>query len=380
MEFFHSADVMKLAAPQRYHARRQLWNVCDMVFFELLVVKHPCNSNGMKERMVNMENSEPVEVTLRRLREQTEIQLVELDEREAERQNSEISLQQVKDTNAHLERLIEAERQHHLAEMSTRQAELDQARKESEEKSSSIQELEEILVKAKSEEEALQAQLASTQAALQSQRTASQLDLQSTQQTAAQQATRYEQTIGEYQRIGRNVALQLDEQRRRLVFRVISRLRDRTQLLSHVPAGLQQLVDDSFIFNQKLDGFLLQPSISLHAVPFIPYHIRPGRSGWRGVLLAGVLDVPLVEGYLGVEIVSAKQEIVAQVTIPAIQVASYLPIRLEFAPLAESATGDFELRVFGRNLDAPLRMLEWRHYRLGGLLPTRCKPFLGLIF
>ena len=135
-----------------------------------------------------------------------------------------------------------------------------------------------------------------------------------------------------------------------------------------------------FIFNPKLDGYLLQPGISLHAVPFVPYHLSPGRAGWRGVILAGVLDVPLIEGYLGVEVVSPQQQIVAQVTLPAIQVASYLPIHLEFPALADSVSGEYELRIFGRNLDAPLRLLEWRKYRLGGLLSTRRKPFVGLIF
>jgi hypothetical protein len=98
------------------------------------------------------------------------------------------------------------------------------------------------------------------------------------------------------------------------------------------------------------------------------------------VICAGVLDVPLTEGYLGVEVVSPQQQIVAQVTLPAIQVASYLPIRLEFPALADSASGEYELRVFGRSLDAPLRLLEWRKYRLGGLLSTHRKPFIGLIF
>ena len=94
-------------------------------------------------------------------------------------------------------------------------------------------------------ETTLKTQVTTAQAALQAQKSASQAELQVAQQIRLQQAAQYEQTIGEYQRIGRNVALQLDEQRRRFIYRLVSRLRDRTQLLPHVPAGLQQLVDDS---------------------------------------------------------------------------------------------------------------------------------------
>ena len=57
-----------------------------------------------------------------------------------------------------------------------------------------------------------------------------------------------------------------------------------------------------------------------------------------------------------------------------------LAFSLVIPALAESTSGEYEIRVFGRNLDAPFRLLEWRKYRLGGLLPTRCKPFIGLIF
>ena len=74
---------MHLPASERSIARNQRWNVCDTIFFNLLVVKPPCNSTGMTERMVSMENFEPVEITLRRLRELTETQVVDMDAHEA---------------------------------------------------------------------------------------------------------------------------------------------------------------------------------------------------------------------------------------------------------------------------------------------------------
>lgn len=377
MEFFHSPEVMNLPAPQRYTARRQLWNVCDTVFFELLVVKPPGNSNGMKERMVNMQNTEPVEITLRRMRELTETQLSELDEREAARQAAELSAETERQIARNLNCQLEGEQESRRQEVNQLQVRLEAAEVEQ-------KKLAENLAKAEQDraarESRYQATLTEIQTAQEARYQAVQNELQTTRQSHQQQSAQYEQTVGEYQRIGKNVALQLDEERRRFIHRLVARLRDRTQLLPNIPAGLQQLLDDSFIFNRNLDGYLLQPGTSLHAVPFVPYHLSPGRAGWRGVILAGVLDVPVLEGYLGVEIVSAGQQIVAQATLQAIQFASYLPARLEFPALADSAAGEYELRVFGRGLDAPLRLLEWRKYRLGGLLRTRRKPFIGLIF
>jgi hypothetical protein len=380
VEYFHSEEFMRLSASERSSARNQRWNVCDTIFFNLLVVKPPCNSTGMTERMVSMENFEPVEITLRRLRELTATQVVDMDAHEAARQSAEQTMQAAWTSNEEVITQMKAERKSHQAETSVLQTNLNQSQAQTTRLEEEKQVLEDDLAKSEATEIALRAQLTIAQAALQVQKATAQAEMQAAQQIQQQQAAQYEQTIGEYQRIGRNVALQLDEQRRRFLYRLVSRLRDRTQLLPHVPAGLQQLVDDSFIFNSKLDGYLLQPGISLHAVPFVSYRLSPGRAGWRGVILAGVLDVPLIEGYLGVEVVSPQQQIVAQVTLPAIQVASYLPIRLEFPALADSASGEYELRVFGRSLDAPLRLLEWRKYRLGGLLSTNRKPFIGLIF
>jgi len=394
VEYFHSADIMHLPVSERSNAHNQRWNVCDTIFFNLLVVKPVNNSTGMTERMVSMENFEPVEITLRRLREMTETQVVEINSRETAVKSAEQSMQAAWISNEQIVGQLKMEQQAHQVEISNfetclsqlqveisnLQTSLTQSQAEKTRLEAEKQNLVDDLANAEAVETSLKTQVATTQAALQAQKATAQAELQAAYQTQQQQAAQYEQTIGEYQRIGRNVALQLDEQRRRFLYRLVSRLRDRTQLLPHIPAGLQQLVDDSFIFNPKLDGHLLQPGISLHAVPFVSYRLSPGRAGWRGVILAGVLDVPLIEGYLGVEVVSPQQQIVAQVTLPAIQVASYLSITLEFPALADSTSGEYELRVFGRSLDAPLRLLEWRKYRLGGLLSTHRKPFIGLIF
>ncbi len=376
LEYFHADEFMQLPVAERRRTRNERWNVCDTIFFNLLAVKPPCNPTGMNERMVSMENFEPVEITLRRLRELTATQLAEMDARKAERQAAEQSRQAAWDSNEQVLNQMRTEQQAHQAEMEQMATRLSQTEDNVQRLEAEKHDLQVVLAGAELTATSLRSQISVAQTELQSR----QQQVTHLEQAIQQQVTHLEQAIGDYQRIGRNVALQLDEQRRRLVFRLIGRLRDRMQLLPSLPPGLQQLVDDSFIFNRKLDGYLLQPGISLHAVPFVPYHLSPGRAGWRGVLLAGVLDMPLGEGYLGVEVVSAQQKIVAQATLPALQVVSYQPIRFEFPALAESTSGEYEIRVFGRNLDAPFRLLEWRKYRLGGLLPTRCKPFIGLIF
>lgn len=384
IECFHSAEVMHLPAGKRWEQRNQCWNVCDTIFIRLLVVKPAGAENGMSERMVTMETFEPLEITLRRLRELTETQVVELEAGQAARQSAEAGLQAAQETTARLQGVVEAEqhalqaeRANHFTEMAKLQASLQWLEEKATALQAENQSLAEQLLRAEEAQNELNIQHL---AALKSQISSAREELQAVEISRAQQAAGYEQTVAEYRRIGQNVALQLDEQRRRFVYRLISRLRDRSNLLPNLPPGLQQLVDDSYLFNRNLRGYLLQPGSSLHAVPFIPYHISPGRAGWRGVILAGVLDMPLTEGYIGVEIVSPQQKIVAQSSLTALQIASYLPLKLEFPPLAESADGEFELRVFGRGLDAPFRLLEWRKYRLGGLLSIHRKPFEGLIF
>ena len=88
------------------------------------------------------------------------------------------------------------------------------------------------------------------------------------------------------------------------------------------------------------------------------------------LLCYGIVQLLMYHQYRKV----SEQQIVAQVTLPAIQVASYLPIRLEFPVLADSASGEYELRVFGRSLDA--RPPAGKHCLLCEALP-RPRPRAG---
>ncbi|NMC15393.1 MAG: hypothetical protein GYA40_01940 [Chloroflexi bacterium] len=51
-----------------------------------------------------------------------------------------------------------------------------------------------------------------------------------------------------------------------------------------------------------------------------------------------------------------------------------------FAPQATSGAGPLELRVFARNVDLPVRVLELQHYPLFGLRHVVTQPFAGYLF
>ena len=108
--------------------------------------------------------------------------------------------------------------------------------------------------------------------------------------------------------------------RDRRTYRWLERLTDhfnRHDFWSEIAPPFQQLKDDSLIFSGRLRGFRLQPGPNLQSVPFVTYPLTLRRPHLVGLLLAPVLDIPLNEGQLGIELVSPENQIVAQVVVPA---------------------------------------------------------------
>jgi hypothetical protein len=180
--------------------------------------------------------------------------------------------------------------------------------------------------------------------------------------------------------LARIIAHDLDSYRNRKVARLIERVFDRTDVSKNLPSSFQRLKDDSLIFLPSLKGFILQPSVSLHRVPYISYRIQLKQVGLCGISFAPALDFLLHYGLLGIEVVSPAKQIVVHTYVSASRIEREIPVHFSFPPLGEAEPGNFELRVFARDLEVPLRIYEWRKYPLVGLGPVRALPFCGLDF
>jgi len=179
---------------------------------------------------------------------------------------------------------------------------------------------------------------------------------------------------------GISLTKELDAYRQRKILRWIWRFRNNENAWDDISPAFQQLKDDSLIFNKKLKGFRLQPSINLQRVPFLFYPLNLRRSNLQSILLAPIFELPLSQGVLGIEIVSFSSDIVTQKVIPILEIDEFQPTKFDFDPIPESDKGQFWLRVFVQNVEASVRIFEWRKYSLGGFGNLKTRPFCGYIF
>jgi len=174
-------------------------------------------------------------------------------------------------------------------------------------------------------------------------------------------------------------ASEVDQYREHKLIGVIQRLVDRTNLYTDIDSIYGAILDDSLMFNHALNRYILQMSSNLQLVPCHEYQVNwPRQRSLTGILLASVIDVPLTRGMIGVELVSGGR-IIAQVTQSANLVARKGPVQLTFAPPVDIPAGHLIIRIFARDLNAPMRVYEWRRYRALGLILRR-KIFCGFLF
>ncbi|MBI3798045.1 MAG: methyltransferase domain-containing protein [Deltaproteobacteria bacterium] len=174
------------------------------------------------------------------------------------------------------------------------------------------------------------------------------------------------------------IAAEVDALRRRRVLRWMARLSS-ADLINDVAPAFQQLKDDSLLFTPDLKGFRLQSSTNLQFTPFLAYPLDLRRPNLCGVLLAPILELPLSQGLLGVEIISPANTIVAQSVLPCAQIDEPVPTRLVFPAIADSHQGRFWLRVFVREVATPVRVFEWRKYGWAGLGHLQTRAFCEML-
>jgi hypothetical protein len=180
--------------------------------------------------------------------------------------------------------------------------------------------------------------------------------------------------------IARLVARELDAHRNRKATQIADRLFGRGDFSNGLAPAMQRLKDDSLVFLPSLQGYRLQPSINLQRVPYLSYPLMLNSANLSGISLAALLDIYPLEGTLCIQIVTSNEKILAQAAIPANQLAFDTPVAFNFPPIRESGSVNLELRVLARDLDVPVRILEWQRYTLFGLGRLHALPFCGYEF
>ena len=189
-----------------------------------------------------------------------------------------------------------------------------------------------------------------------------------------------QQRLARFAQYQQSAVAELRAFRRHHETRRLARFHPGGDLRNEIDPAFQQLKDDSLLFTRTLKGFCLQPSTDLQAVPFLAYPLDLPHPGLSGVLLAPILDFPVEQGRLGIEIVSPAHTIVAQTVIPFAEVDVRVPTCFRFAPISSSHQGRFWLRVFVRDVTDPVRVFEWRKYRGRGFGPLQTRAFCGFLF
>jgi hypothetical protein len=174
---------------------------------------------------------------------------------------------------------------------------------------------------------------------------------------------------------------ELDRLRHGRLARWRERLRPPRDLRDDISPAFRQLLEDSARYTRDLHRYRLGPGANLQRVSACTYAVDLPRPNLRGVLLAPILDLPLRGGVLGVELIAAATgTVVARSTVRAAEIDERIPTCLLFPPVTDSDRGGLRLRVFARDLAYPLRLFEWRRYRLGGFGALQTRPFCGFLF
>ncbi len=340
MTFAYFPEYRDLSAEQQRRLRHSQLNVCDQIMYHLLVVKSPLPDGEQERLMRTMQYYVPPYVKIRVRQEHIEALQRKLTALESE----------AKDTQ-----IIAAQLQQEMADLKATWVEQSALMEsEAQQRETLAQELALAMSRAAASEE----RVAATEERL----------IAAEERTAA--AERHA-TVDVARLSGVVVSLQQDKQdlsRSRLV-RWVQRSRRGPDWRTRLSAEFQPLLDDSVLFGGSLQGFILQPSSDLSSISFLPFQITLGRSGWSGVTVAPLLNLPGGSGYIGLEIVSPDQRVITHERIPMNAVQAGKPLRFSFAPIAESGKGTFEIRVFVKETQGDIRVLEWRKPSFAGLRP-----------
>jgi len=376
MEYFYASGYRHLPPARRRQARRSESHACEWLLCHLVVAKESMQLEEMRAMARGTRLYEPQFITTRRLEEANEALRSAYGDLRRTFDGREDELEQLRDLVA--EGATEVSRLREAAADAAREVELMR---------SALGEATAELGRMRTAAVATEKDLQDVRAARDELRAAMNRALEDVRDIRAagdrqqQEMAILELELARTRQAARRLAETSEAGRRSLPHRLRERFLDRTGLAGGLGAAFRQLQDDADLFLPDSNGWLLSTSGDLREVPFVPYAVNVDRGGLSEVLLAFRADVGAETGTLGLEIVSAaKKEIVVQTVIPASRSDLDVPVRFQFAALGPEVPGTLEFRVFARDLDVPIRVLEWRRRRLGGLRRSKSKLFFGLGF
>jgi len=176
------------------------------------------------------------------------------------------------------------------------------------------------------------------------------------------------------------IARELDLFRQRRAINWSDRFRNTFDAWNLMNKGFQQLKDDTLLFFAGQKGYRLQPSISLLRVPYVSYQVELRRKNLCGVMLAPVLEVPLVNGEICLQILGASQEMLVQCSLPITVIRDDAATVFSFPAIKNSDKEKLTLKIFVQGVDAPVRLFEMRRYKLGGFGSLETRSFAGFQF
>ena len=149
-------------------------------------------------------------------------------------------------------------------------------------------------------------------------------------------------------------------------------LRDQDDVFDTLPPEFQRTKDDPLMLSYRKDGFVLNRSCDLREVPFLPYKISVKDGGLRAILLALAGEGTRPRGVVIIDVASENNQVVAYVRMPMSFIDPRKPTAFFFEPPLKA--GKYWVRVFGKNLNVPVYILEFRKYRL--IRKLFCGPIL----
>jgi hypothetical protein len=176
------------------------------------------------------------------------------------------------------------------------------------------------------------------------------------------------------------LAFSHDELSSRPLVRLMNRFRHQEDIAQRLPASFAPLRDESSPRGARAKRFILQPSTSLLRVPFLQYRLVTSKPGLREILLGVMPDIPGTSGTIQVELVSLGNRTMATVVRSLREIDGTSPTLFAFSVLDTSTAGAFDLRVFVKDADSPVRLLEWRSHWPGGLGPAETRAFCACVY
>jgi hypothetical protein len=144
--------------------------------------------------------------------------------------------------------------------------------------------------------------------------------------------------------------------------------------------GFQRIKDDTVLFSKGIKNFRLQASTNLLRVPYISYKIDLKRANLCSVMLAPVVEIPLDQGEIYLQILGANQELLVECSVPVSDIKDEKPTVFNFPAIERSDKEVLTMKVFVQGVHAPVRIFEMRKFELWGFGKLTTLAFAGFTF